>query len=235
MKKAKKTKKKSDVARVFVADDHPIIRQGMVLLISQDPGLMVCGQAEKPSEVLRTIPKAQPDIAILDLSFGEGIEGLQLVRQLRENYPKLFILVLSMHDESVFAERLLRAGANGYIMKQEAADKILTAVHQVLKGEGYMSDKMKEKLLRRVTGGKTYISGSPLDSLSNREIEVFGLIGQGFGTRKIAETLHLSIKTIETHREHIKEKLEIGNSSELVHQAVQWLQIQSENAKPLSP
>ena len=232
--KKKKTRKESDVSRVFVADDHPIIRQGMVLLISQDPGLRVCGQAEKPSEVLQTISQAKPDVAILDLSFGEGIEGLQLVRQLRASYPKLRILVLSMHDESVFAERLLRAGANGYIMKQEAANKVLIAIHSVLRGEGYMSDKMKEKLLRKVTDGKTYLSASPLDTLSDREVEVFGLIGRGFGTRKIAEDLHVSIKTIESHREHIKRKLDIGNSSELVQRAVQWLQIQSENPKPPS-
>lgn len=228
MKPKKKPKKKAAPARVFVADDHPIVRQGMVLLIGQEPGLMVCGEAAKPAEVLRALPAAKPDIAILDLSFGEGIEGLQLVRQLRDSYPKLRILVLSMQDESAFAERLLRAGANGYIMKQEAANNVLDAIHQVLRGDGYMSDKMKERLMRRMTGGKTYLSSSPLDSLSNREVEIFGMIGKGLSTRKIAESLHISIKTVETHREHIKAKLEIGNSSELVHRAVQWLQIQSD-------
>ena len=189
---------------------------------------MVCGQAAKPSEVLRTIADAKANIIILDLSFGQGLEGLQLVRQLRDNYPKLGILILSMHDESVFAGRLLRSGANGYIMKQEAANEVLKAIHEVLKGEGFMSDKMKTKLLRRAMDGKPYLMGSPLDSLTDREVEVFGLIGRGLGTRKIAETLHISIKTIETHQQHIKDKLAIGGSPELIQRAVQWRQIQSD-------
>jgi DNA-binding NarL/FixJ family response regulator len=205
--------------RIMLVDDHPVMREGLAQLITHEPDLSICGQYEDAARAFSAIPTLRPDLAIIDLSL-KGSSGLELVKNSRASYPNLRILVLSMYDESLYAERVLRAGAAGYIMKQEAAEKVLAAIRQVLDGGVYLSEKMGSKLMRQLVGGKTSESGSSLERLSDRELEVFGLIGQGKGTRQIAEHLRLSVKTIESHRAHIKEKLNLKDANELVHTAI---------------
>ncbi|MEO6183388.1 MAG: response regulator transcription factor [Verrucomicrobiota bacterium] len=201
-------------------DDHPILREGLAQLINQEKDLRICGQFEEASKAFDSIATLKPDLALVDISL-KGSSGIELLKNIRTNYSKMFVLVLSMHDESLYAERVLRAGAAGYIMKQEAAEKVLEAIRKVLKGEIYLSEKMSAKLMHQLVGGRATATGSLMERLSDRELEVFGLIGQGRGTRQIAEQLHLSVKTIESHRAHIKEKLSLKNATELVHRAIQ--------------
>jgi len=205
---------------VFVVDDHPLLRQGLALLINQEPDLTVSGEAEDAHAALKAIAENQPDVLIADISLN-GPDGLDLLKTLRTLYPDLPVLILSMHDESIYAERALRSRANGYIMKQEATEKVLVALRRILAGDIYLSEKMANKLLHQ------YISGAPADmtsrlsALSDRELEVFRLIGEGRSTRQIAETLHLSIKTVETYQAHIKDKLSLRSGRELVQHAIQ--------------
>jgi DNA-binding NarL/FixJ family response regulator len=203
----------------MLVDDHPLLREGLAKLINHEAHLTICGQYEDAARAFEAIPIVKPDLAIIDLSL-KGSSGLELIKNTRASYPKLMMLALSMYDESLYAERALRAGAAGYIMKQEASEKILGAIHQVLQGGIYLSEKMNSRLMHQLVGGKSRETVSALERLSDRELEIFGLIGQGMGTRKIAERLHLSIKTIESHRSHIKEKLNLKDASELVHTAI---------------
>lgn len=209
--------------KVLIVDDHPIVRQGLIQLIHQEKDLTVCGEAESARQALGVVEKTAPDVAIVDISLG-GTSGIELVKNLKVRYPRLLILVHSMHDEALYAERLLRAGASGYIMKQEATERVLNAIRKVLGGEIYLSERMGAKMMQQLVGGKTASTGSPIERLSDRELEVFGLIGQGHGTRQIAEKMHLSVKTIESHRAHIKEKLNLKSANELVLHAIQWVQ-----------
>lgn len=213
---AKKTK-----FRILLVDDHPIVRQGLAELINNEKDLCVCGTAEDLNKALEAIEALKPDLVIVDISL-RGSNGIELLKNIKVRYPKMLVLMLSMHDESLYAVRALRSGASGYIMKQEATEKVLTAVRQVLRGEIYLSEKMEKKMMQQLVGGRAARTGSPLEDLSDRELEVFNLIGQGHGTRQIAEELHLSIKTIESHRAHIKEKLNLKNATELVQYAIQW-------------
>lgn len=208
---------------ILIVDDHPIVRQGLALLISQEGDLEVCAEASGAGEALAAIEKHAPDLAIVDLSLKYG-NGLELIKQLKGRFPELPALVVSMHDETLYAERALRAGAKGYIMKQEATENVVSAVKRVLSGEIYVSRKMSAKLMEKFIHGRAADISSPLERLSDRELEVFQLIGRGLPTRRIAEMLHLSVKTIETHRAHIKEKLKLKNASELVQHAVHWTQ-----------
>ena len=217
---------KKNPTRILIVDDHPILRQGISQMINHEKDMTVCGDAEDAHRAMDLIGTTKPDIAIIDISL-KGTSGIELLKNIKVHYPKLIVLVLSMHDESVYAQRALRAGASGYIMKQEASEKVLVAIRKVLHGEVYLSEKLGAKMLNQLVGGRTSLSGSPIEELSDRELEVFGLIGQGHGTRPIAEKLHLSVKTIESHRAHIKEKLNLKNATELVHHAIQWAQ--SEN------
>jgi DNA-binding NarL/FixJ family response regulator len=205
--------------RIMLVDDHPVMREGLAQLINHESDLSVCGQYEDAAQAFSAIGALAPDLAIIDLSL-KGSSGLELVKNIRASHPKLLILVLSMHDESLYAERVLRAGAAGYIMKQEASEKVLGAVRQVLGGGIYVSEKMGSKLMHQLIGGKPSPAASSMERLSDRELEIFGLIGQGKGTRQIAEHLHLSVKTIESHRAHIKEKLHLKDANELVHTAI---------------
>jgi DNA-binding NarL/FixJ family response regulator len=205
--------------RIMLVDDHPVMREGLAQLIIQEPDLSVCGQYEDAAQAFAAIPALSPDLAIIDLSL-KGSSGLELVKNIRALHPKLLILVLSMHDESLYAERVLRAGAAGYIMKQEATGKVLRAIREVLGGGVYLSEKMSAKFMHQWIGGQPHQGGSSLERLSDRELEVFGLIGQGKGTREIAQHLRLSVKTIESHRAHIKEKLSLKDANELVHTAI---------------
>ena len=205
---------------VFIVDDHPLLRQGLALLINRERDLAVCGEAEEAQTAISEITAKKPDILIADISLN-GPDGLDLLKNLRTLYPSLPVLILSMHDESIYAERALRARANGYIMKQEATEKVLVAVRRILSGDIYLSDRMANKLLHQYISGASADMNSRLSSLSDRELEVFRLIGEGRSTRQIAEKLHLSIKTVETYQAHIKDKLSLHSGRELVQHAIQ--------------
>jgi DNA-binding NarL/FixJ family response regulator len=209
-------KKKS----VFIVDDHPLLRKGLALLINREPDLAVCGEAEEAQSAMKGISENKPDIMIVDISLN-GPDGLDLLKNIRALYPDLPVLILSMHDESIYAERALRARANGYIMKQEATEKVLVAVRCILSGEIYLSERMSRKLLHQYISGPTTETTSRLSALSDRELEVFRLIGEGRGTRQIADKLHISVKTVETYQAHIKSKLSLRSGRELVQHAIQ--------------
>ena len=206
---------------VFVVDDHPIVRQGLTLLIDREPDLAVCGEAEEMHAALSAISAACPDIMIVDISLN-GPDGLELLKNIRITLPRLPVLILSMHDESIYAERALRAGANGYIMKQEATDKVLVALRRILSGEIYVSTRIANSMLQHYVHGGAPSPHSSISELTDRELEVFRLIGEGHGTRQIAEALHLSVKTVESYQAHIKEKLCLRSARELVQHAVEW-------------
>ncbi len=207
--------------RVFVVDDHPIVRQGIALLIDQEPDLEVCGEAEEAESALAAIAASRPDVVVLDISL-PGPDGIDFLKTLRATDPALPVLVLSMHDESVYAERAIRAGANGYIMKQEATENVLVALRRILRHEMYVSDRMASAMLRQLASGAGRTGQAPIERLSDRELEVFRLIGGGHGTRKIADELHLSVKTVESYQAHIKEKLALQSSRALVQRAIEW-------------
>lgn len=208
---------------MLIVDDHALVRLGLAQLISLEPDLEVCGDASGAGEALRKVDALRPDLVILDISLQEG-SGIELTKSLKVRYPGVKVLVASMHDESLFAERALRAGALGYINKQEATDKVVEAIRQVLDGQIYLSPDMTNHLLQRLGNRRDSPLERPsLETLSDREWQIFELIGRGLPTRRIAEQLDLSIKTIETHREHIKEKLNLANGAELMRHAVQWV------------
>lgn len=207
--------------KVFVLDDHPIVRQGLALLINQEPDLVVSGQAEEAHSALKGIAACRPDIVIVDISLS-GPDGLDVIKTIRTTDASLPVLVLSMHEETVYAERALRAGANGYIMKQEATEKVLVALRRILNHEIYVSERIANKLLRQYVSGAATAKQSPVSELTDRELEVFRLIGEGHGTRQIAEELHVSVKTVESYQAHIKEKLSLRSARELVQHAIQW-------------
>lgn len=209
--------------KILVVDDHPIIRQGLAQLINQEPDLFVCGDSDSAEQALEIIAKLQPDLIIVDISL-KGINGLELIKNVKIRFPEILILVLSMHDESLFAGRVLLAGAKGYIMKQEGTEKLIYAIRKIINGGIYVSDRIQAKLLHMLIEGGDVPNISNINRLSDRELEVFQLIGQGHGTRQISEMLHLSIKTIETYRAHIKEKLGIENAIELIQHATNWFQ-----------
>ena len=213
---ATEMKKKS----VFIVDDHPLLRKGLALLINREPDLAVCGEAEEAQSAMKGIAENKPDIMIVDISLN-GPDGLDLLKNIRALYPDLPVLILSMHDESIYAERALRARANGYIMKQEATEKVLVAVRCILSGEIYLSERMSRKLLHQYISGPPTETTSQLSALSDRELEVFRLIGEGRGTRQIADKLHISVKTVETYQAHIKSKLSLRSGRELVQHAIQ--------------
>jgi DNA-binding NarL/FixJ family response regulator len=208
---------------ILVVDDHPIVRRGLSQLINQEPDLIVCGEAENAASALDFLKKSRPDLAIVDISL-QGVDGIELIKTIKARYEGPPVLVVSMHDESLFAERALRVGARGYIMKQEAIEKMMEAIRKVLKGEIYVSEKVSARIVRRFIHGKEEGADSPIEILSDRELEVFQLIGQGHATRQIAEELHVSVKTVESYRANIKEKLNLKNAAELVKHAVHWVE-----------
>jgi len=208
-------------SRVFVVDDHPIVRQGLTLLINRESDLTVCGEAEAAHTAILAIAAAKPDILIVDISLN-GPDGLDLLKDVRTRYPDLPVLILSMHDESIYAERALRAGAQGYIMKQEATDKVLVAIRRILSREIYVSEHIANRMLQRYIGSRGVGRPSSIADLTDRELEVFRLIGEGHSTRRIAEELHISVKTVESYQAHIKEKLSLRSARELVQHAIQW-------------
>lgn len=207
--------------RVFLVDDHPIVRQGLTLLINQEPDLVVCGEAEDARSVPAALTATQPDIILLDISLN-GPDGIELLKTLRETGQHIPVLVLSMHDEAVYAERALRAGANGYIMKQEATERVLVAARHILRGEVYVSDRIASHMLHKLVSKQPVGREAAIASLSDRELEVFRLIGDGRATREIAQDLHLSIKTVESYQAHIKEKLALRSARALMQRAIEW-------------
>lgn len=208
--------------RIFLVEDHPIFRLGLRDLIEQDGAFEICGESDNIGSAWNMITKDLPDMVIIDISL-TGRSGLELTKQLKDEHPDLPTLILSMHEESVYAERALQVGARGYIMKHEAVNSIIDAINSVRAGKVFLSDKMTSEILVKMVGG-TPKSALPLESLTNRELEVFELIGRGLSTREISDQLNLSAKTIGTYRERIKEKLKIRNSSELSQRAVQWVE-----------
>jgi DNA-binding NarL/FixJ family response regulator len=211
-------------AKVLLLEDHPIVRQGLAQMINDEPDLHVCGQADDTQSALELVKQESPDIAVVDISLKDR-SGLDMIKELHEIKPGLAVLVLSMHDEKLQAERALRAGARGYIMKQEATDKVLTAIRRVLAGDIYLSDRMATQMLHKLVDTRNTPAAklSPLQSLTNRELEIFTLIGHGKGPREIASDLSLSIKTVEAHREHIKAKLNVKTANELIRHAMQYV------------
>ena len=205
--------------KIFLIDDHPIVRQGLALFINREPDLMVCGEADGAISALQAIRDSMPDFVVLDISL-DGPDGLELLKTLRANYPNLPVLILSMHDESTYAERALRAGANGYIMKQEATEKVLTAIRHILRGEVYLSDRLTKRMLQQFVHGSCFAARSARE-VERPELEVYRLIGEGHGTRQIADELHVSTKTVESYQAHIKEKLSLRNARELVQHAIE--------------
>ncbi len=211
--------------RILIVDDHPIVRQGITLLVNQEPDLMICGEADSASGALKIIEQTKPDVAIVDLSLNQS-SGLELIKDLKIRYPQLQILVLSMRDESFYAERVLRAGARGYITKEEGTEKVIEGIRAILAGHVYLSERLASKMINKWVDGGTNRSGPLVQNLTDRELQVFELIGMGLSTREVAQKLHLSIKTIESHREHIKDKLDLSGATELLKHAIQWVQYQ---------
>ncbi|MFH1495887.1 MAG: response regulator transcription factor [Pseudomonadota bacterium] len=213
--------------KVAIVDDHPIVRQGIAQLIDQEEDMVTCCQAGSAQEAIEIMDQHSPDILLVDISL-DGISGIELIKLLKQHGIKAPVLIISMHDESLYAERALRSGARGYVMKQEATEKVLTAIRQVLRGEIYLSERMQGKILQRIINGDDGgLSG--IDLLSDRELEVFRLIGHGYSTSDIGRELKRSVKTVETHRAHLKDKLGLKNAAELTHFAVQWIEQEKSN------
>ena len=208
--------------RVLIVDDHPLMRQGLAQLVNQQPDLTVCGEAEDVPEALQKTADLKPDVVIVDLSL-KGSDGIELIRNLHSRNAQLPLLVLSMHDEALYAERALKAGAWGYIMKQEATNQVLSGLRRVLSGEIHVSHRVSSKIVQGMVGGSDVSERSPVERLSDREFEVFRKIGGGATTKEIAAELGLSVKTIETHCAHIKKKLRLHSQRELVQHAIQWV------------
>jgi DNA-binding NarL/FixJ family response regulator len=207
--------------KILLVDDHPLVREWLTNLINQQPDMVVCGEAESASHALTVIASTQPDLVVVDLSLKNG-SGIDLIKDLKELHPALLVLVLSMHDESLYAERALRAGARGYVMKREVTKNIITAIRQVLAGQLHVSERMAARIASKYAGAPPVTVESPVTLLSDRELEVFQLLGQGCETKQIAETLHLSMKTVQAYCARIKDKLKLTNATELLREAIRW-------------
>ena len=213
--------------RILIVDDHPMMRQGLAQLVNNEPDLSVCCEVENAHQALAAIDKALPDLVLADITLPDK-GGIELIKDIQAIHPGLAVLVISMHDESLYAERVLRAGGRGYIMKQEGGKKLMEAIRQVLSGQIYVSEKMSARILESFSGRRSPgADKSPVENLTDREFEVFQLIGQGKGTRQIAEKLHLSVKTVEVHRVNIKTKLKLESATELIRFAVRWVEGQA--------
>ena len=213
----------SEMKRILLVDDHPMVRERLMEVIVREPDLTVCGEAEDRFQAMEKIAATRPHLAIVDLTL-KGSHGMELIKDAHSQYPDLAMLVVSMHDESLYAERVIRAGARGYITKQEATRKIMLAIRTVLNGGVYLSDKMTAQIAAAAVGGARAKSSLPMDKLSDRELLVFEMIGRGHGTRQIADELHLDMRTIETYRARIKEKLNLKDANDLLQHAIHWMQ-----------
>jgi DNA-binding NarL/FixJ family response regulator len=216
----------TEAKRIVIVDDHPLFRKGLEQLIHSDQNFVICGEAGNAAEAMDVIRRLHPDLAIVDLSL-PGANGIELIKNIRAEFPKLTILVLSMHDESLYAVRALRAGAQGYVMKHEAMANVIQAIQEVLSGRPYLSPAMAAQVITKFAHGHVEGEPDPTERLSDRELEILELIGKGADVRQIAKLLHLSPKTVETHRAHIKEKLQLKNSREVARFALQWVSARS--------
>jgi DNA-binding NarL/FixJ family response regulator len=213
-------KKQTNLTKVLIIDDHPVVREGLAMLIDRQPDLKVCGEASDVAEGLEQTAATKPDVAVVDIGLKNG-DGLDLIRRLKARDRSLRILVWSMFGERVYAERALNVGALGYITKEQATDQIIDAIRYVREGKVYVSEAVKDRMLKRAVGGR--VAGSSIDCLSNRELEVFRLVGNGLDTKEVAEAMHVSTKTVETYQARIKEKLKLKSGRELIQRAAQWL------------
>jgi len=211
------------MTRILIVDDHPLMRKGLMMSLEAETDLAICGQASNAEEALSIMEAESPDLVIVDISL-PGMSGLELIKHIHAIRPGTRTLVVSRHDESLYAERAIRAGARGYVMKLEAGKAIVKAVRRVLNGGIYVSEDINERLLMGLASGHDQIAQSPFEVLSDRELEVFELTGKGYGTREIAERLHLSVKTVESYRARIKNKLNLNSAAELMQHAVQWVE-----------
>jgi DNA-binding NarL/FixJ family response regulator len=216
MSAADKSKK-----RVFLVDDHPLVREWLTNLINQQSDLVVCGESETAPHALQAVGQVKPDVAIVDISLKDS-SGIDLIKSLKEAHPSLIILVLSMHDEMHYAERSLRAGASGYIMKRETTRKVVDGIHRILEGKLYISERVAQMIAGRFVTGKRTEGKSVIELLSDRELEVFEMLGQGQGTRQIAENLRVSVKTVQAYCARMKEKLNLDSATELLREAIRW-------------
>lgn len=222
MRNSKVSSSKRQAARILIVDDHPIIRDSFAALIAGHDDLMICAEAEDIASAMQSVELHRPDIAVIDIALKQE-NGLELIRKIHAKYQSVRILVVSMHDENLYGERVLAAGGMGYLSKEAASRRIVDAIHRILEGKIYLSEELSERLLnRRLTRGKSSLS-TGVTSLTDRELEVFTLIGNGRTTHDIATILHLSIKTVETHRQKIKWKLQLKNAAELSREAARWV------------
>ncbi len=217
----------SKIKKILIVDDHPVLRQGIKRIIERVKDLQICGEASGAAEAIEIINRDKPDLAIIDITLSGNVNGIDLIRSIRERFPEIYTLVLSMHNEEIYAERAIRAGARGYIMKEDASKNITSAICTVFKGELYLSNKLSKKILERLIQNPEDHNDAAMKNLTNREFEVFQLVGNGFSTKEIARKLNLSIYTVESHKKNIKEKLGVKDSAELTKNAIQWVIINS--------
>jgi DNA-binding NarL/FixJ family response regulator len=211
--------------KIMIVDDHPIVRQGLRMIIEREEDFSICAEASNANEAIRIIGDCDPDVVIVDISLDGSTNGIELVRAIKDRYPGVLSLVLSMYDESLYAERAIRAGASGYVMKKEADNNIINAIRLILKGDLYLSDDISKSIVKKLLHISSDQELSPESVLTDRELEIFMMIGNGIGTKEIARRLNLSLNTIETHRRHIKEKMQFKDLNELVKYAVQWVYV----------
>lgn len=221
------TRRAGTKKRIFIVEDHPIVREGLIAILNGEKDLDVCGEADGAREAVKAISELQPDVVIVDISLKDS-DGIELTKDLKAQYPTLPVIVLSVHDEFTYAERALRAGAQAYLMKEVASGHIVTAIHTVLDGEIYVSKTVGKRMLHRLATGKADTISGPMDRLSDRELEIFRLIGQGYKPSKIAQLMHLSVKTVETYRARIREKLNLADADELLRYAIRWASSEGE-------
>ena len=207
--------------KILLVDDHPLVREGVANLINQQPDFAVCGEAASEPQALELVGQTQPEVVIVDISLENG-SGIELIKSLKAMHPSVVMLVLSMHDETLYAERALRAGARGYLMKREAAKKVIQGIRAVLAGQLFVSEKIAALMAEKYVGGQTSAPASPVEQLSDRELEVFQLLGHGQSTRQIADHLHVGFKTVQAYCARIKEKLNLANATELLRAAMHW-------------
>jgi DNA-binding NarL/FixJ family response regulator len=222
MATAKKQAKKNEIkTQILLVDDHPVVRDGLTTIINHQRDLNVCGSADDAHQALKAISELKPDIVVVDISL-KNSDGIELTKSIKAKYPKLRVLVLSVHDESIYAERALRAGARAYLMKEVVSENIVKAIRSVSKGEIYVSDTISKKFLHKIAGDKADKNKTSIENLSDREFEIFRLIGEGYKASPIAKKLHLSVKTVETYRGRLKEKLNLADANELLQYSIKW-------------
>ncbi|MFZ0034108.1 MAG: response regulator transcription factor [Sedimentisphaerales bacterium] len=221
----KKNKTNENKTQVLIVDDHPVIREGLVTIVNHERDMNVCGQADDAYQALKAVTELKPDIVVTDISL-KNSDGIELTKNIKARYPRMPVIIFSVHDESLYAERALLAGAKAYLMKDEVSENIIKAIRAVLSGEIYVSDTISKKFLHKIAGDKAGTTKTPIENLSDREFEIFRLIGEGLKASQIAKHLHLSIKTIETYRTRIKEKLGLVNASELLQYSIKWAKSQ---------